>query len=228
MCERVNRLTGREPHGIVDPADKYELEEQIISDLYSIRSEETGHRVVAVALHNKDAVLLGMGGAQCGDIVYWIAEGYNADHTDSLSTTWGEADTSVSLIFIASGKGLKQAFTTERVIRQTDLVPTMCVLGNVRMPRNCEGAPVFLWHDEHERLCQGQRYQMYNLYNRFLCDFGSLLDVNRFGIIKQAYSLFPTSYRWEFLRAKKIFCKKVEKISKKFHFQAGIGKRMTK
>ena len=31
---------------------------------------------------------------------------------------------------------------------------------------------VFLWHDEHERLCQGQRYQMYNLYNRFLCDFG--------------------------------------------------------
>ena len=39
---------------------------------------------------------------------------------------------------------------------------------------------------------------MYNLYNRFLCDFGSLLDVNRFGIIKQAYSLFPTSLRWEF------------------------------
>ena len=41
MCERVNRLTGREPHGIVDQADKYELEEQIISDLYSIRSDMT-------------------------------------------------------------------------------------------------------------------------------------------------------------------------------------------
>lgn len=55
----------------------------------------------------------------------------------------GEADTSVSPIFIAAGKGLKQAFTTERVIRQTDLVPTMCVLGNVRMPDKCEGAPIY-------------------------------------------------------------------------------------
>ena len=228
MCERVNRLTGREPHGIVDPADKYELEEQIISDLYSIRSEETGHRVVAVALHNKDAVLLGQGGPNAGDVCVWHAEGYNYDHEDSLSTTWGENDTSVSPIFIGVGRGFKEGYRTDRIIRQIDFAATVAVLGGVRMPRNCEGAPVFLWHDEHERLCQGQRYQMYNLYNRFLCDFGSLLDVNRFGIIKQAYSLFPTSLRWEFLRAKKIFCKKVEKISKKFHFQAGIGKRITK
>ena len=27
-------LKGRDPYGIVDPADKYELEEQIITDLY--------------------------------------------------------------------------------------------------------------------------------------------------------------------------------------------------
>ena len=136
-------VKGRDEHGIVEPKDKYEWEEEIMTRLYGYKNPSTGKRVVALALRNKDAVLLGMGGAQCGDIVYWVAEGYNADHTDSLSTTWGEADTSVSPIFIAAGKGLKQAFTTERVIRQTDLVPTMCVLGNVRMPDKCEGAPIY-------------------------------------------------------------------------------------
>ena len=68
---------------------------------------------------------------------------YNYDHADSLSTTWSYGDTSVSPIFIAAGKGLKKSYTTERIIRQADLVPTMCVLGKVRIPDKCEGAPVY-------------------------------------------------------------------------------------
>ena len=136
-------LKGRDKHGIVDPADKYELEEQIITDLYSYRDKKTGKRVIALALRNKDAVLLGMGGPECGDIIYWMAEGYNFDHCDCLSTTLGEKDTSVSPIFIAAGQGLKQAFTTDRIIRQVDLVPTMAILGGVRMPKQCEGAPIY-------------------------------------------------------------------------------------
>lgn len=136
-------LKGRNPNGIVDPADKYELEEQIITDLYSYKSPQTGKRVIAVALRNKDAVLLGYGGEECGDICYWLAEGYNYDHTDSLSTTYGGKDTSVSPIFIAAGKGIKKGYETERIIREVDLVPTMAVLGGVRMPKQCEGAPVY-------------------------------------------------------------------------------------
>jgi len=136
-------LKGRDPYGIVDPADKYELEEKIISDLYSYRHPDSGNRVVAIALHNKDAVLLGYGGPECGDICYWIAEGYNYDHCDGLSTAYGAGDTSLSPIFIAAGKGLKKGFTTDRVIRQVDLAPTMAVLGGVRMPAQCEGAPVY-------------------------------------------------------------------------------------
>ncbi len=136
-------VVGRDEHGIVEPKDKYQWEEEIMTRLYGYKSPATGKRVVALALRNKDAVLLGMGGPQCGDIIYWVAEGYNADHTDSLSTTWGDADTSVSPIFIAAGQGLKKSYTTERIIRQADLVPTMCVLGNVRMPEKCEGAPIY-------------------------------------------------------------------------------------
>ena len=87
--------------------------------------------------------MLGYGGEECGDICYWLAEGYNYDHTDSLSTTYGGKDTSVSPIFIAAGKGIKKGYETERIIREVDLVPTMAVLGGVRMPKQCEGAPVY-------------------------------------------------------------------------------------
>lgn len=136
-------LKGRESHGIVEPADQYEVEEDIMTRLYGYKHPVTGKRVVALALRNKDAVLLGMGGPECGDILYWNAEGYNLDHSDSLSTTLGEADTSVSPIFIAAGNGIKAGYKTERIIRQVDFVPTVAVLGGVRMPRECEGAPVY-------------------------------------------------------------------------------------
>lgn len=136
-------LKGREPQGIVDPADKYELEEQIMTDLYAYKHPDTGKRVIAMALRNKDAMLLGYGGPTAGDICIWVAEGYNYDHTDSLSTTYGEGHTSSSPIFVAAGPGLKQGFATDRVIRQVDVAPTICYLAGVRMPYQCEGSIVY-------------------------------------------------------------------------------------
>lgn len=136
-------LKGRESHGIVDPGDQYEVEEDIMTRLYGYRHPITGKRVVALALRNKDAVLLGMGGPECGDILYWNAEGYNLDHSDSLSTTLGEGFTSVSPIFIGAGPGFKEGFYTDRIIREIDFAPTVAVLGGVRMPAQCEGAPVY-------------------------------------------------------------------------------------
>ena len=134
--------------GIVDPADQYELEEEIITKLYQLTDPVTGHRIVSVALRNKDAILLGMGGPEAGDIYVWIAEGYNYDHSDCLSTTLGEGETSVSPIFIAAGKGLKKGYETDRIIRQIDFAPTVAVLAGVRMPAQCEGAPVYQIFEE--------------------------------------------------------------------------------
>lgn len=136
-------IKGRDKYGIVEPEDQYELEEEIMTALYGYRHPETNHRAVAMALRNRDAVLLGMGGPECGDIIYWTAEGYNYDHCDGLSTTYGYADTSLSPIFIAAGKGIKKGYTTTRIIRQVDVAPTISVLGGVRMTRDCEGAPVY-------------------------------------------------------------------------------------
>ncbi len=136
-------IKGRNEHGIIEPKDQYEWEEEIITRLYGYKNPATGKRVVSIALRNREAVLIGLGGPESGDICYCVAEGYNQDHADSLSTTLGECDTSVSPIFIAAGKGLKKHFTTDRIIREVDLTPTMAVLGNFRMPAQCEGAPVY-------------------------------------------------------------------------------------
>ena len=115
---------------------------QLMTDLYGYKDPKTGKRVIAMALRNRDAVLLGLGGPDCGDIIVWTAEGYNYDHCDSLSTTWGYQDSSVSPIFIAAGTGIKENFITDRVIRQVDVAPTMAYLGGVRMPRQSEGSIV--------------------------------------------------------------------------------------
>jgi Uncharacterized conserved protein len=136
-------LKGRDEFGFVDPADQYQVEEEIMTKLYGYKDPKTGQRVIQMALRNKDAVLLGMGGPECGDIIYWVAQGYNYDHFDGLSTAEGYADTSLSPIFIAAGPGIKAGFMTDRIIRQVDLAPTMAILGGIRMPKQCEGAPIY-------------------------------------------------------------------------------------
>lgn len=146
ICSRGDHiwinLKGRDEHGIVDPKDKYDLETQIIDDLYNYRDQKTGKRIVALAMRNKDAVILGMSGEECGDIIFFIEESFNVIHANSLPTQDGYADSSVSPIFVAAGPGIKAGFKTDRVIRQVDVAPTMAFLSGVRLPAQSEGSPV--------------------------------------------------------------------------------------
>ena len=136
-------LKGRNPEGIVDPADKYELEEEIMTKLYELKHPANGHRVIGLALRNKDAVHIGLGGPESGDIVYCLAEEFNQHHGDSLSTYQGHEHTSVSPIFVGAGPGFKQDYYTDRIIRQIDVAPTIAALFGVRFPAQCEGAPAY-------------------------------------------------------------------------------------
>lgn len=134
-------LKGRDTHGIVEPEDKYAVEEEIITALY--KYEYMGQRAIALALRNKDAKVLGMYGPECGDIIYFLTETFNRIHGDSLTTAKSYFDTSVSPILIMAGKGVKENYKTERIMHQLDFAPTVAVLGGVRMPRDCEGAPIY-------------------------------------------------------------------------------------
>ena len=137
-------LKGRDRFGIVDPADKYEVEEQIITDLYSYRDEKTGHRVISMALHQKDANLLGLGGDYTsGDIIFFVHDDYLVDHGEGLSTATGYNDTTLSPIFVAAGPGVKEGFEMELFPREVDVTPTAAVLLGVRIPKQCEGSPAY-------------------------------------------------------------------------------------
>lgn len=137
-------LKGRDRYGIVDPADKYELEEKIITDLYNLKDPKTGHRVVSLALHQKDANLLGLGGEYTsGDIIFFVHESFVRDHGESLSTAEGYAGTSVGPIFVAAGAGIKKGYEMKLFPREVDVTPTAAVLLGVRMPAECEGAPIY-------------------------------------------------------------------------------------
>ncbi len=144
-------LKGRNKHvqsdgtvveGIVDPEDKYEFEEEIMTKLYELKNR-AGKRYIALALRNKDAVHIGLGGPESGDIVYVLSEMNNQHHGDSLSTATGEEHTSVSPIFVAAGPGFQSGVYTDRVIRQIDVAPTISALFGVRFPAQCEGAPAY-------------------------------------------------------------------------------------
>ena len=139
---------GRFPTGIVEPEAVEDLVADIITDLYNYRDSVTHKRCIALAFCNRDAKVIGLGGPECGDIIYFTAEGYNDGHGDSLSTTHGESHTSTSPIFVAAGAGIKAGFTTERIIREVDVAPTVAVLGGVRFPNQCEGAPVYQIFDQ--------------------------------------------------------------------------------
>ncbi len=146
-CHIYINLKGRNPHGIVDEADQYALEEDIISALYNYR-DEYGRRIVSMAIRNKEARHLGLSGEKSGDIIYFLIEGPNKGHCDTWSTAYGYFDTSLSPIFMAAGAGLKKGYQTERVIRQVDVAPTIAALLGVRMPAQCEGAPAYQIFEE--------------------------------------------------------------------------------
>ena len=96
-----------------------------------------------MAVRKKEAAHFGLDGENCGDIIYFNEEGFNRIHGDSISTYYGYTDTSVSPIFMAAGPNIKKNYITNRVIREVDVAPTVAVLGGVRMPAQCEGAPVY-------------------------------------------------------------------------------------
>lgn len=136
-------LKGKYDTGIVDPEDKYELEEEIIDALYNYRDPDTGKRIVSLVIRNKEAALIGMSGEECGDLIYFIREGVNRIHGDSMPTYVQYKNTTVAPIFMAAGPGIKEGFFTDRVIREMDVTPTIAAAAGVRMPAQCEGAPAY-------------------------------------------------------------------------------------
>lgn len=73
-------LKGRDPQGIVEPADYAKVQQEIIRALYAMKNPETGESVVALAITKQEAGTLGIyegpGYDRVGDVVYAWKPGY--------------------------------------------------------------------------------------------------------------------------------------------------------
>lgn len=135
-------VKGRDPQGIVDPADYDRTVQQIIDDLYSYRDPKTGRRVISFALNRKDMEVVGLGGENSGDIFYILEPDFTRTHGNGLSnhTLSGY---SMRALFIALGAGVKSGEVIDRRIKVVDIVPTICHLTGAPIPKDAEGGVIY-------------------------------------------------------------------------------------
>lgn len=135
-------LKGRDPQGIVEPEDYDATINQIITDLYNYKHPVTGKRVVAFCMTRDEMEIVGMGGPHCGDILCQLVPTYCEEHANCPTTATNEGY-SLNNLCIMGGAGIKKGVLLNRVIRVTDVVPTICYLTGTAMPSNCEGGVIY-------------------------------------------------------------------------------------
>jgi predicted AlkP superfamily phosphohydrolase/phosphomutase len=135
-------LKGRDPGGIVEPADYEKVQHQIIDALYTYVDPVTGKRPVSLALTKKDARILGLHGDAVGDVIYAIYPEFGGQHGPHLPTTeWGVGK--LRALEAYYGPGIKKGFKLERTCGLTDIVPTICHMMNWPVPAQTEGNVLF-------------------------------------------------------------------------------------
>jgi len=135
-------LRGRDPEGIVDPADYEKVQREICDALLSYVDPVTGRRPVALALTKKDARILGLYGDNVGDVVYALYPEFGSQHGHMLPTA--EMDPGrLAPLLILSGPNIKKNYKMARTCWLWDIVPTICHLTGIPVPETCEGAVLY-------------------------------------------------------------------------------------
>jgi len=136
-------VKGRDPQGIVKPGKEYEdVRDKVIAALYDYVDPETGKRPITLALRREDARIIGLWGDRVGDIVYAVGDEFGGQHGQHLTTEeFGLG--SLAPLFIVKGPNVRKNYVLERNMWLIDIVPTICYLMNLPVPRTCEGAVVY-------------------------------------------------------------------------------------
>ena len=151
-------LRGREPMGIVPPADYERVQEAIIGALLDWRDPLTDKRAVALALKLEDGQLIGFWGDICGDVVFtfnrgfgWgppldggsIGQGRGALHGSQVPHAETPHFTNMGC-WILAGPGVKAGYERDwqrqGLMRMTDVAPTLAHLAGLRPPAQNIGA----------------------------------------------------------------------------------------
>jgi len=135
-------LKGRDPQGIVKPADYDAVCDEIVRVLYDYTDPKTKNKPIAFALKKSDARIIGLYGDYVGDVVYGIRADVAGEHGRQLTTgQYGAGD--MHGLFIMAGPGVKRGIVLDRTVWLTDIVPTICYLTGFPVPAQAEGAVLY-------------------------------------------------------------------------------------
>jgi len=134
-------LKGRDPEGIVNPEEYDALVKEIIQKLLDYKDEK-GRRPVNFAFNREEMEVLGLYGSTVGDIYFVFNPEWTRVHGTSL-TTHRNKGTSVKAFFAMMGAGVKSNNLIDRRIRAVDVVPTVCEIAGLPIPKDCEGAIIY-------------------------------------------------------------------------------------
>lgn len=142
-CYIYVNVKGRDPQGIVEPGEEYEkVRDQIIAALHNYVDPETGKRPVTLALRREDARIIGLYGDRVGDVVYAISGDFGGQHGPQLPTTkFSLGD--IGGLFMMRGPGVKKGEILERTVMLEDVVPTVCYLADLPVPKHAEGGILY-------------------------------------------------------------------------------------
>ena len=104
--------------------------------------DEKGRRPVCFAFDRREMEVLGLYGSTVGDIYFVFNPQWSRVHGTSL-TTHANKGTSVKAFFAMLGPGVKAHNLIDRRIRAVDVVPTVCALTGLPIPKDCEGAVIY-------------------------------------------------------------------------------------
>lgn len=135
-------LKGREPHGSVEPEEYESLVEKIIDDLLCYRDPDNDRRPIALALRKEDMPILGLYGDHVGDIYFTFNPSWTRVHGTQLTTSTYKG-TSVGCLFMARGPGIKKGAVLNRPVKVIDIVPTICQISGIPLPRDVEGGVIY-------------------------------------------------------------------------------------
>ncbi|MBC7328205.1 alkaline phosphatase family protein [bacterium] len=135
-------LKSRFPFGSVEDSDYEEVRQRIINALLSYRDPGTGRCPFAFVFRKEEAIMLGLRGERVGDVVFGMfpeAPGEHGRHITSGEYSIG----SMKGLLLLSGPGIRKGVVLERQVNIADLVPTICYLTGIPVPKQCEGAVIY-------------------------------------------------------------------------------------
>jgi predicted AlkP superfamily phosphohydrolase/phosphomutase len=136
---RVN-VSGREPGGIVAPADRERVRDDVMRAMLEYRDEASGLCPFTLVVTGEDAAELGLYGDGVGDVVYAVDQEFAEEHGQALPQdvreqgSWG-----MRCLCLLSGDGVSAGSTIDETVSLTDVAPTVCDALGIDPPAQAEG-----------------------------------------------------------------------------------------